>query len=124
MKVRCFPNQKPGINTEVGIKFKDRAATHRAIPDNPGAKAEDRNKYKKTSLESSNKQKHNIGMRWNHTTQAPVNGSRDSSSLVSKSLKMVHSHKHSREEGTTAPLIRMFAPSLYTLMHTDTPTHT
>jgi hypothetical protein len=46
VKVLCFPNQKPCINTKIGTKLKDRATTHKAISDNPEAKAEDRNKYK------------------------------------------------------------------------------
>jgi hypothetical protein len=47
-RVRCFPNQKPWINTEVGSKLKDRATIHRAISDNPEATAEDRNYYLKS----------------------------------------------------------------------------
>jgi hypothetical protein len=39
VEVRCFPNQKPWINTEVGSKLKDRATAHRAIPDNPDVTA-------------------------------------------------------------------------------------
>ena len=48
VKVCCFPNQKTWINTEVHAKLKNRATLHRAITDNPEAKAEDRNKYKKS----------------------------------------------------------------------------
>ena len=47
VRVCCFPNQTPWINTEVGAKLKDKTTTHRAITDNPDATAEDRNKYKK-----------------------------------------------------------------------------
>ena len=50
----------------------DMVTTHSAIIDNSEATAEDRNKYKMTSAESSNEQKDNIGIRWNHTTQAPT----------------------------------------------------
>ena len=45
VKVFCFPNRKPWINTKVGTKLKDRATTHRAIAYNPEAMAEDRIKY-------------------------------------------------------------------------------
>jgi hypothetical protein len=45
VKVRCFPNQKPWINTEVGAMLNDRATT---IADNPDTMAEDRNMYKKS----------------------------------------------------------------------------
>ena len=45
VKVRCFPNQKPWINTEVGAMLKDRAT---AIADYPDSMAEDRNMYKKS----------------------------------------------------------------------------
>lgn len=47
VRVHCFPNQKPWINTVVGAKLKDRATAHRAIVDNTEATAEDRNMYKK-----------------------------------------------------------------------------
>ena len=46
--VRCFPNQKPLINTEDGTKVKNKATAHRAILDNPDATAKDRNKYNKS----------------------------------------------------------------------------
>jgi hypothetical protein len=47
VRVRCFPNQKPWINTKVGTKLKSRASAHSAIVDEPDATAKDRNKYKK-----------------------------------------------------------------------------
>jgi hypothetical protein len=47
-QIRCFPNQKPWINTKVGTKLKDRATAHRAIADNPEATAEDRIKVKRS----------------------------------------------------------------------------
>jgi hypothetical protein len=56
MKVFCFPNQKPWINTEVCAKLKDRATTHRAIAGNPEATAEDRNKYKKSRYDHDSHQ--------------------------------------------------------------------
>ena len=39
-----LPQLKALINTEAGAKIKDRDTPHRAIADNPGATAEDRNK--------------------------------------------------------------------------------
>jgi hypothetical protein len=51
VKVRCFPNQKPWINTEVDAKIKDWATAHRAIAENPEATAEDKNKYKKSCID-------------------------------------------------------------------------
>jgi hypothetical protein len=61
VKVCCFPNKKPWINTEVGAKLKDRATTHMATTDNPEAMAEDRNKYMKSHYDRCRVIKHAKG---------------------------------------------------------------